>query len=127
MLQNPRYGPHETRIINNLVKQLEDDGLIEDDDGPWGALVVLAAKANQGNLRWHEYIWQLCVSYRRLNQVTRSYTFPQRRCDDAVSAILPKALFYLAMDQDSGYWQIFLELLSRAKLAFLHLQVRKDG
>ena len=53
-----------------------------------------------------------------MNQVTRSFTFPQRRCDDAVSAILPKALFYLAMDQDFGYWQIFLELLSRAKLAF---------
>ena len=46
----PRYGPHEARIINNLIKQLEDNGLIEDDDGPWGALVVLAAKANQENI-----------------------------------------------------------------------------
>ena len=116
--KTPRYGPHEARIINKLVKQLEDNGLIEDDDGPWGALVVLAAKANQEHVAWYDYIWRLCVSYRRLNQVTRPFTFPQRRCDDAVSAILPKALFYLAMDQDSGYWQIFLELLSRAKLAF---------
>ena len=75
--KTPRYGPHEARIINKLVKQLEDNGLIEDDDGPWGALVVLAAKANQEHVAWYDYIWQLCVSYRRLNQVTRPFTFPQ--------------------------------------------------
>ena len=114
----PRYGPHEARIINKLVNALERNGLIEDDEGPWGVLVVLAAKANQENVAWYDYIWRLCVSYRRLNQVTRPFTFPQRRCDDAVSDIGPRARFYIAMDQDSGYWQIFLEINSRAKLAF---------
>ena len=46
----PRYGPHEARIINKLVNALERNGLIEDNEGPWGALVVLAAKANQENV-----------------------------------------------------------------------------
>jgi hypothetical protein len=36
----PRYGPHESVIMNKLVSQLQKNGLIEDDDGPWGALIV---------------------------------------------------------------------------------------
>ena len=66
----PRYGPHESKVIISLCDRLEDNGLIEDDDGPWGALVVLAAKPNQENIPWHQYVWRLCVLYRRLNQVT---------------------------------------------------------
>ena len=38
----PRYGPHESRVITKLVDQLEKNSLVE-DDGPWGAQVVLAA------------------------------------------------------------------------------------
>ena len=114
----PRYGPHEARIITELVNSLEKNGLVEDDDGPWGALVVLAAKANQENTAWYEYIWRLCVSYRRLNQITRPFAFPIRRCDDAVSDIGPQARWYISVDQDSGFWQMLLEKLSRPKLAF---------
>ena len=114
----PRYGPHEARIITELVNALEKNGLVEDDDGPWGALVVLAAKANQENTAWYEYIWRLCVSYRRLNQITRPFAFPIRRCDDAVSDIGPQARWYISVDQDSGFWQMLLEKLSRPKLAF---------
>ena len=59
----PRYGPHEALIINKLVEQLEVQGLIEDDEGPWGALIVLAAKPHQEKVPWNEYKWRLCVSY----------------------------------------------------------------
>ena len=58
----PRYGPHETRVINDLVAKLEANGIVEDDDGPWGAPIVLAAKANQEHLHWSQYTWRLCVS-----------------------------------------------------------------
>ena len=46
----PRYGPHESRVIEDLVSKLERNGLVEDDDGPWGALIVLAAKPNQDHV-----------------------------------------------------------------------------
>ena len=32
----PHYGPHETKIMEQLDDGLERNGLIEDDDGPWG-------------------------------------------------------------------------------------------
>ena len=98
----PRHGPHETRVINDLVDKLERNGLVEDDDGPWGALVVLAAKPNQEHVHWSQCIWRLCVSYRQLNAVTRPFTFPTVRCDDAVRSI-GECKFYITMDLDSGY------------------------
>ncbi len=53
----PKYGPHESKVMTQLVNALEKNGLVEDDDGPWGALIVLAAKPHQGHKHWTEYIW----------------------------------------------------------------------
>ena len=44
--KTPVFGPHEERVISNLVQQLESKGLIEDDEGPWGSPIVLASKPN---------------------------------------------------------------------------------
>ena len=113
----PRYGPHETRVINDLVEKLERNGIIEDDDGPWGAPIVLAAKANQEHLHWSQYVWRLCVSYRKLNAVVRPFTFPVTRCDDAVREI-GDSKYFITLDLDSGYWQVPCEPSSKTKLAF---------
>jgi len=111
----PRYGPHESIVMEKLVKHLDDNGLTEPDDGPWGALIVLAAKPNQDDTPWHQYIWRLCVSFRRLNQVTKPFAFPIPRCDDAVSEIPPTAKYFIAFDLDCGYWQILVDEESREK------------
>ncbi len=71
----PRYGPHEARIIDKLSNQLDKMGITEDDFGPWRALCVLAAKPNQEHVHWSEYVFRLCVSYRKLNAVTRPFAF----------------------------------------------------
>ena len=113
----PRYGPHESRVITNLANDLEKNGLIEDDFGPWGAIVILAGKPYQEHKHWSDYIFRLCVSYRPLNRITRPFTFPSRRCDDAATDIGP-ANFFITMDLDSGYWQVSVVPESRDKLAF---------
>ena len=69
----PRYGTHESRIILKVVEGLKRDGIIKDNDGPWGALVMLAAKPNQEHKYWAEYIWRLCISYWKLNAITRPF------------------------------------------------------
>jgi hypothetical protein len=51
--------------MQKLIDQLQKNGLIQDDDGPWGALIVLAAKHGQDDTPWHDNIWRLCVSYRK--------------------------------------------------------------
>ena len=113
----PRYGPHEARVMTKLVEALEANGLIEDDDGPWGALIVLAGKPHQEHKHWTEYVWRLCVSYRKLNTVTRPFVFLSQRCDDAVEEI-GGAKYIIIMDLAWGYWQVLLHEGSKAKTGF---------
>ncbi len=58
-----------------------------------------------------------CVSYRCVNQVTRPFTFPIRRCDEVVDNIGPRKC-YIMMDLNSNYWQVMLASLARDKTAF---------
>lgn len=113
----PRYGPHESRVIAELARGLEANGLIEEARSPWGAQVVLAAKPNQEHVHWSEYTWRLTVSYRQLNAVTRPFIYPARRCDDAARDIGPSKHF-ITMDFDSGFWQVLLHPQSRDKTTF---------
>ena len=55
--QPPRYGKYESKIIKYLCDQLRHNGMIEDDDGPWGSMVVLSQKAKQENTPWTNFIW----------------------------------------------------------------------
>jgi hypothetical protein len=112
----PRYGAHESRVINGLIKILDGKNLTEDDFGPWGALVVLAQKPNQEHLHWFDYIFRFCVSYRLLNAATRPFVFPTRRCDDAANSISGR--YFIIMDLDCGYWQIRLTKASKEKTGF---------
>lgn len=43
--------------MNKLCKALEDNGLIEDDDGPHGAQIVLAAKPGQVGVPADKFKW----------------------------------------------------------------------
>eukprot|EP00978_Attheya_sp_CCMP212_P044026 scaffold297738_cov35-Attheya_sp.AAC.1 len=71
--------------------------MVENDDGPWGAMIVMAAKPGQDDVPWFDFVWRLCVSYRKLNQITR-------RCDDTVLNI-GNERYRISIDMDSGYWQ----------------------
>ncbi len=113
----PRYGPFESQAMTKLANELEANGVIEDDDGPWGSLVVLAGKPHQEHKHWSEYVWRLCVSYRPLNAITRPFIFPSRRCDDAARDI-GSSRFYIVMDLLWGYWQVGLTEQSKGKTAF---------
>jgi hypothetical protein len=115
--KTPIYGAHEERVIRELVKKLQEKGLIEDDDGPWGSPIVVASKPNQGHIHWTQYVFRLCVSYRSLNAITRPFRFPVTRCDDAIEQI-GEAKYIITMDLDAGYWQMKLSEASRAKTAF---------
>ena len=70
-----------------MVERADENGVVEEYNEPWGALVVLAEKPHQENVPWHKYQWMLCVSYQKLNQVNRPFTFPIPLCYDAVQDI----------------------------------------
>ena len=69
--RKPRYGPHESKIIMTQIQVLLDNGWIRPCFGPWGSSIVLAAKPHQEQVTdINEFVWRMCVSYRRLNEVT---------------------------------------------------------
>ena len=78
--------------------------------------MVPAAKPHQEKVPLEDFCWQLCVSYRRLNQVTNPFAFPIPRCDNAVEGIGTEAKCFIAIDFDSGYWQVVVEKEARRKL-----------
>ena len=80
--------------------------------------MVLAANPHQEDVDWEGFRWRLCVSYRKLNQVTKPYAFLIPWCDDAVENIDTEAMFFIEIDLDSGYWQVVAEKEAREKLAF---------
>ena len=92
-----------------LVERVDENGVVEEYNKPWGALVVLAAKPHQENVPWNEYQWMLCVSYQKLNQVNRPFTFPIPLYEDAVQDIDTEAKYFIALDMDSGYWKLVAE------------------
>ena len=49
-----RCGPNKSEVVQNLMERMNENGVVEQDDRPWGALVVIAAKPHQEDLPWHE-------------------------------------------------------------------------
>ena len=47
-------GPHESEVMRKLVESMDENGVVEEDDGPWVALVVISAKPHQENVPWNE-------------------------------------------------------------------------
>ena len=89
--------------------QLDKSGMVEEEDGSWVALVVLAAKTNQENVSCHKYQCIPLVSYQTLNQVTCPFAFPITQCDDLLQYIDKEANCFIALDMDSGYWEVVSE------------------
>ena len=116
--KQPQHGPHESRVIIALVEKLERKGIIEDDDGPWGSLVVLETKPDQAHLHWSDFVFRLCISYCMLNTVkTRPFTFPITRCDEAGECV-GEAQYYITAHLDAGYWQVKMNESSKDRTAF---------
>ena len=62
----------------------------------------------------------MCVSYRRLNAVTKPFQFPIPRCDDAIAILGCGAamLWIITLDARQGYHQVAVRPSDREKLAF---------
>ena len=72
----PSYGLHESKIIKQYIKALEDSGLITDYTRSWGSLLLLAAKSHQYDCTdICNFIWRLCASYQSLNSITNGFEF----------------------------------------------------
>ena len=86
--KKPSYGPYESKVIMIQVDQLLNNKWICQCGGPWGSMVVLAQKLHQEHINAIEdFVWHMCVSYHRLNAVTKPFQFLIPCCDDAITIL----------------------------------------
>lgn len=109
--QNPyRVAQKEREVIQQQVKKMLEDDVIQPSKSPWASPVVLVKKKD-GSLRF-------CIDYRKLNNVTKKDVYPLPRIDDSLDR-LRHARYFSSMDLKSGYWQIEVDERDREKTAFV--------
>ena len=97
IFQRPyRKSLKEREIIQNEVKTMIDNDIIEISTSPWSSPVVLIPKKD-GSKRF-------CVDYRKLNQKTITETWPLPRIDDILTR-LSGSKYFSTLDLISGNWQ----------------------
>ena len=67
------------------ITQLLRNKWIDRCEGPWGSMLFLAQKPHQEIIiNIADFIWRMCVSYRRLDAITKPFQFLIPQCDDAI-------------------------------------------
>ena len=84
-------------------------GVIRESDSSWSVSIVLVPKGDGGK--------RLCIDYRALNAITRTFIWPMPRVED-ILAKLGKEKFFTTLDLRSGYHLIALDKESIKKTAF---------
>ncbi|GBN76508.1 Retrovirus-related Pol polyprotein from transposon 297 [Araneus ventricosus] len=108
--QYPRRLPlAKKEEAERLVKEMVDNGIIEESSGPWASPIVLVKKKD-GSTRF-------CVDYRKLNEITIKDSCPLPRIDDTLDA-LNGSQWFSTLDLKSGYWQVEMQPEDREKTAF---------
>ena len=110
------------------ITQLLRNKWIDRCEGPWGSMIVLAQKPHQENIiNIADFIWRMCVSYRRLNTITKIFQFPIPRCDDAIIILDDgaRSIWIISLGARQGYHQIAVRQSGHEKLAFFAPDDRK--
>ncbi|GBN87066.1 Retrovirus-related Pol polyprotein from transposon 297 [Araneus ventricosus] len=108
--QYPRRLPlAKKEEAERLVKEIVDNGIIEESSGSWASHIVLVKKKD-GSTRF-------CVDYRKFNEITIKDSYPLPRIDDTLDA-LKGSQWFSALDLKSGYWQVDIQPEDKEKTAF---------
>ena len=96
--------------VKEEIDKLLEAGVIRESHSSWSAPIVVVPKGDGGK--------RLCVDYRALNAITRTYVWPMPRVEDIFSK-LDKAKFFTTLDLRSGYHHIALDKDNIKKTAFV--------
>jgi len=108
--QHPRRVPFTLRNkVDEMVKDMLEQGVIQYSQSPWASPIVLVAK--------HDRTMRFCVDYRHLNSATKMDIFPPPRIDDSID-ILSQSKYFSTLDLRSRYWQVKMAPESTEKTAF---------
>lgn len=92
-----RINPVKCEIMQKETQYLIEHGLAVPSSSPWCSPCLLVPKPD-GTSRF-------CTDYRKVNQLTKSDSFPLPRIDDCVDRI-GQAKFVTKLELLKGYWQV---------------------
>ena len=92
-----RYSKQQKDIIDELVQDYLNSGVIQNNSSPYSSFVVLVGKKDGS--------WRLCIDYRDLNKGTVKDRFPIPLVDDLLDELHGSTVFS-KIDLRSGYNQV---------------------
>ena len=105
-----RRSIRDKSIIEEEVKKMLDQRVIQPSESPWSSPVVIVTKKN-GEVRF-------CCDYRKINKITKKDSWPLPRIDEALDTLAGSCCF-TSLDMFSGYWMLPLSKQAQEKTAFI--------
>ena len=110
------------------IEALLQNEWIEEYGGPWGSSIVLTANPHHKYVTNIEnFIWRMCVSYFKLNNITKPFEFTIPCCDDAIRSVGAGSdeIFIISLDARQGYHQVQVHKIYKEKLNLFYPNKKK--
>ena len=109
--QHPyRVSPMKKELLDKEVQYILKNDIIEESQSNWSSPCILVPKHDGG--------FRFCTDFRKVNDKTKSDSFPIPRIADCIDQI-GKAKFVSTFDMLKGYWQVPLTQRAREISAFV--------
>ena len=109
--QHPyRVSPMKKELLDKEVQYMLENDIIEESQSNWSSPCILVLKHDGG--------FRFCTDFRKVNDKTKSDSFPIPRIADCIDQI-GNAKFVSTFDMLKGYWQVPLTQRAREISAFV--------
>ena len=109
--QHPyRVSPMKKELLDKEVQYMLENDIIEESQSNWSSPCILVPKHDGG--------FRFCTDFRKVNDKTKSDSFPIPRIADCIDQI-GNAKFVSTFDMLKGYWQVPLTQRAREVSAFV--------
>ena len=109
--QHPyRVSPMKKELLDKEVQYMLKNDIIEESQSNWSSPCILVPKHDGG--------FRFCTDFRKVNDKTKSDSFPIPRIADCIDQI-GNAIFVSTFDMLKGYWQVPLTQRAREISAFV--------
>ncbi|VDI66449.1 Hypothetical predicted protein [Mytilus galloprovincialis] len=101
---------NQREIIDRTIEELLEAKIIRKSRSAWAAPIIIVSKKDKTS--------RMCVDYRRLNAISKIYSFPLPLIDDLLASV-GKAKVMTSLDLKSGYYQVKVKESDKEKTAFV--------